>query len=117
MSNKHDCCGNSTDSRPYSFVEPEDLPHEILPKGWDKLMKELQTAACGVHTAITMYEEAHERLFSMDVPDSVKALAHRGIKTANVCMERWSSINDDCYTINSDFKKAVEDGWLPYHQS
>tara|TARA_R100000808_G_C2150135_1_gene158749 strand:- start:3 stop:359 length:357 start_codon:yes stop_codon:yes gene_type:complete len=90
-------------------------PEEALPNGWHKLMKEIYTAAGEVEDAIDRYEDAHRRLLQMDVPEEVKQLAKRGLKTSSIRKDNWRGIMDDSFVINRAMRDGWKDNWRPYH--
>jgi hypothetical protein len=91
------------------------VDEEYLPRGWGNYMEDIAEAAQAVRRAIDNYGEVHRLVSRMDIPKEVKALADRGMNTAKVTEDNWSGIQDDPFSMNGAWERAVEKGWKPRH--
>jgi hypothetical protein len=102
-------------NRTAGLYEPDDVGEEYLPRGWSKHMERISDAAADVRRAIDRYGEACRQVSRMDIPREVAEKALQGMKTAKAREDSWSAIQDDPWVMNSEYTKAVKDGWKPRH--
>ena len=93
----------------------DEIDEEYLPRGWDKALEDVERGAMEARQAINRYTEAQRVISRMDVPPEVVKMAERGIKTGRTREDSWAGIQNDPFSMQSAFAKAVKDGWAPRH--
>ena len=96
-------------------VEEEELPEEVLPKGWDHAMQAIYDAAQNVRRAIDVYTDACRFVNKLECPEEVYKIVNRSVDTGLKRESSWSSLGDDPFVINGAFSKALKNGWKPRH--